>query len=181
MELSRFEIVATLFAYAENGLGTSHALIELDRSGKTVTPATALTNGTGVNQANVVFEKDSASLSSGVSLELSLGSGNGFTITETGLNLLGESWVMAEVVALLIINDATSAGDLLVGGASSAQFDAWLNNNATAKIRIRPGGFFCIFAPTDPAYTCAAGDTLLKLEATGGDVTYQIYGMGRNA
>lgn len=181
MELSRLEIAATLFAYAVNALDSDNALVELDRAGTEQVPATAMTDGTGANQADVWFENQSGSLASGVSTDHNLNDGSGFTIPGTGLNIVGGPWLMAEVVALLVANDATSAGDLLVGGASLNQFDAWLNNDVTAKLRIRPGGFFFLFAPTDPAYTCASGDHLLKIEASGGAATYKIFGVGRSA
>ncbi len=180
MELSRLEIAATLFAYAVNALDSDNALVELDRAGIEQVPATAMTNGTGANQANVWFENQSGSLGSGASTDHDLNGGTGFTITGTGLNILGQTWALAEVVALLIVNDATSAGDLLIGGAAANQFDAWLNGNATAKLLTRPGGFMFLFAPTDPAYTCASGDHLLKIEASGGAATYKIFGVGRS-
>lgn len=101
-----------------------------------------------------------------------------------GKDALGQTWTVAEIVALIVVNETASAGSLLVGGKSATT--AWNSpfggSDDDAFIELKPGGSLILFAPSDPAY--AVADTtnhLLKMAASGGNVTYAIGLLGRSA
>lgn len=171
----QFVCTATL----TNSLDQTHVLAEAPAGGNLI-PATALTNGKSANQADRLLQNREATLGSGSTTTYDLNSNTGgFEGALTGYDLLGNSAVLEEVVAILIRNQGP--GNLLVGGEGSA--DAWhapFNGSTTAKLLLKPGGMFMIFAPTDPAYPLGTSDNRkLKLEASGNNVTYDIFVLGR--
>jgi hypothetical protein len=99
-----------------------------------------------------------------------------------GKDALGQTFTLAEVVALCVYLHPTSAGNLLVGGkATSAAWTSPFSAN-TDKLTLKPGGIFFLFAPTDPAYAVVdSTNHLLKLEASGGACTYDVAVLGRSA
>lgn len=165
----------------KNSLDDTHVLAEAPAGGD-FTPATALTSGTTANQANKLLQNRDSSINSGTSVTVNLNASAGFFVGAlTGTDLLGNTVTLVEVVALLIRNQGP--GDLLIGGEGSA--DAWsspFNGSTSAKVLLKAGGMFEIFAPTDPAYAVGTTDNRkLKLEASGGNVIYDIIVLGRTA
>lgn len=98
----------------------------------------------------------------------------------TATDPLRNTITFAEVVGLLIIN--SGPGDLIIGGdGTSAAWQSLFAADDTFKITLRPG-FLCIGVSGDPAYAVAdTSNHLLRLAASGGDVTYQIMALGRSA
>lgn len=142
-------------------------------------------SGTGADQANRMWQDTNRLLSSAASENIDLYDLGAIDIGGgAGKDALGQAQLLAEVVGILIVNESASAGSLLIGGeGSAAAWNSILNASDTAVIGpIKPGGMFFISSPGDPAFAVAdAANHLLKLEASGGDVTYSIYVLGRDA
>jgi len=126
-----------------------------------------LSSGTGTNQADCVWHEESQVLAIGESttweLDALTKSFFGDTIT---IQLL-------TIKAILILNKtATSGGTLVVGGASSNQWYSAFNA-ADNKVKIEAGGLLLMSNPGD-GWAVSAGSTDLKIESTGGNVTYDV-------
>jgi hypothetical protein len=97
-----------------------------------------------------------------------------------GRDLLGAGPINWSLIGgIMVVNRASSTGSLVVGGEGSA--NAWnslLNGSDTAKLApLPPGGFFALSVPTGLAV--GAGNNLLRLAASGGDLTYDLGLLGR--
>lgn len=88
--------------------------------------------------------------------------------------LFGDTLVtsLLGVRAILIVNRGETGGALLVGGATS---DEWREPFGAAgdRVKVMPGGALLLGHPRD-GWQVAAGATDLKLEASGGVVTYDV-------
>lgn len=145
----------------------------------------SLTEGTTANKADrIMVNKGAANaglpIISGANVDLDMfDMANWSPTTDPTRNVV----TLAEVVAVLILNLSTSAGDLIVGGnGTGAAWQAPFAADDTFKVTVRPGGFLMLAAPNDPAY--AVADTtnhLLRLAASAGNVNYQIAALGRSA
>ena len=153
--------------------------------GLTKSPATTLSSGTGLNQADRIWGDLDRSLSSGGTEDVDLYDLAAFDIgAGAGKDAAGQAWALAEVVVLFVYSASTSVGDLYCGGkaATTAFNSIFKSADDDAALIIKPGGWFQIFAPTDPAYTVTdVSNHLLKMEASGGAVTYGIVVIGRSA
>ena len=133
-----------------------------------------ITNGTGANQANVMWH-DRRTLAATTSEDLDLSG----VLTDA----FGVSVALARVKAIIVSAASTNGGLIQVGGAAANQFINWVAN-ASDIIQIRAGGFFMLVAPDATAYavTAATGD-LLKIANTDGAAagTYDIYIIGASA
>ena len=104
-----------------------------------------------------------------------------------GLDGLGQALSFVEIVAVMIKNYSTSAGNLIVGGEGTAA--AWNSLFASqtsapddSALVIMPDGLFVICAPPDPAYVVAnTTNHLLGIDSSAGVATYDIYIIGRSA
>ena len=180
--LTGIRVVATLQATLGNTLD-GNAYTASVAQGFTRTPATALSTGTSANQADRIWQDTARALASGGTEDLDLYDLGSLDIDAgSGRDGLGQLFTLAALVAICIENKSTSAGTLQVGGkGNSTAFTSIFGAN-TDIIKIRPGGLLLLFAPTDPAY--AIVDTtnhILKMEASGGAVTYDIALLGRSA
>ncbi len=120
----------------------------------TMSDRKAITNGTGADQANLVWH-DQRTLASGANEELDLAGG----LTDA----YGGTVTFAKIKAILITNPDT-ASTLIIGGAAANGWTAMFADS-TDKIVIRPGGRFYMEAAdaTGLAVTAGSGD-LLKIE-----------------
>lgn len=93
----------------------------------------------------------------------------------------GETLNIKVVKTLVIYNRSTTAGeDLLVGGASSNQFDTLFDAVGTSVATVRAGGFVAFHAPRDGyAVTSSTADVLrVQHDGSVGDITYDILVIG---
>lgn len=142
--------------------------------------SSVLTEGTGADQADRSNQDVGRALTSGNNEDLDIYDLAGFDLATDPLR---NPVTYTEVVAILVRNRSTSAGSLLVGGnGTAAAWNSIFAGSDTGKIELKPGGGFLIWAPTDPAYVVAdTSNHLLRMEASGGNVTYDIHVLGRSA
>ena len=184
LTLSSFTMNATMKATLANSIdgGAQSASCA---QGFTSKPTTTFTSGTTDSKANRIWSDTERTLTSGNSEDIDLYDFGALDIGGgAGKDALGQTLTLAEVTGLHVYVHSTSTGSLLVGGKAAAT--AWNSlfggSDDDAFLLLKPGSTFYIDCPPDPAY--AVTDTsnhLLKMAASGGDVTYDITVMGRNA
>lgn len=143
-----------------------------------------LANGTGPGQADRVWQSVGRVLLAAASEVIDLHDFTGLDIgAGAGNDANGQPLALAEIVRILVVSDPSSVGDLIVGAEGSAAAWTSFNGSGTVPLKtIKPGGELDGIDVTDPAMAVAdATNHLLKLEASGGDVTYSIYILGRSA
>ena len=129
-----------------------------------------LGDGNGAGQAEAAWHAENQALAGGNSTTLDLGALQqelfGDTLT---ISLLG-------VRAILIVNAAQSQGHLLLGGAAS---DPWYAPFGAAgdRVKVMPGAALLLAHPEE-GWDVEAGATDLKIEAAGGDATYDVAVLG---
>jgi hypothetical protein len=143
------------------------------------------TNGTAANQANVLTAIKGLTINSGSSQEIDL---SAFSTTDagagTGVDPLGVANTWLELVAIVVVSESTSAGNLTVGGTATTGSETFTSIwHATGNgIVVQPGGMFMLATPAYPAYTITPSTNyILHNSASGGNVTYDLYLIGRNA
>lgn len=144
----------------------------------------ALTNGTTADKANRYLESRNRTLTSGNSETLDLYDLGTLDIgAGAGEDALGLPLAAVELVGILIRVTSTGAGKLLVGGEGTAAcFNSIFNGDDDAKAVVAAGGHFQAFNPADPAFAIAdTSNHLLKLEASGGNVTFDVFLIFRDA
>lgn len=149
----------------------------------------ALTTGTGPNQADKIWADAARTINSGSSEDIDLYDLAAFDIgAGAGKGPMGQAIALAEVVALLVYVDPVSTGKLWIGGKNTAA--AWQSafhldgvaDDGAGVGPFGPGGGCLLFEPNDPAFLVAdTSNHLLKMRATGGNVTYYPIVLGRSA
>ncbi len=106
-----------------------------------------------------------------------------FAVFDNATDALGNAITLAEIVAVIVRNQTTSAGNLVLGGnGTTAAWNSVFSASDTATITLHPGGIFLVAAPDDPAYAVAdTSNHLLRVNASGGNITYDIGILGRSA
>ena len=130
-----------------------------------------LTNGTGADQANMVFS-DTRTLTASSSENLDLAGG----LTD----VFGTTITFTKIKGIIVKAAAANTNNVLVGGAASAQFVNWVSD-ATDVLVIRPGGMVALVAPDATAYAVTATTAdLLKIANSAGStsVSYDIILIG---
>lgn len=143
-----------------------------------------LTDGVGANQADKWWASEGRALVTETDEDIDLfdfGSLN--TGAGAGLDALGQALSLADIVAILVRNRSTSAGNLLVGGeGSTAAWNSLFNADDEAKIVLPPGAIFLACSPSNTAWAVAdSSNHLLTMGAPAGAVTYDIYLLGRDS
>jgi len=143
----------------------------------------SLTSGTSGDQVNRMWhDRRRLSQPSGTDL---LDLAGGLT------DVFGNTLTFTKIKVLLIQNKGMRSGstyvqtagqDILVGGATNA-WAAFLDNDASAKVRLRSGGLFVWTAPEDGGRVVAGTSDILQMEwagsaASGDDIDYDIVIMG---
>lgn len=132
--------------------------------------AEQLLDGNGDNQAEAAWHEQSQTLSSGASTTLDLSN-----LTRT---VLGDAHAVTllTVKALLIVNESTGTGELIVGDAAS---NAWYApfGSATDEVVVPPDSPL-LLANRKDGWVVDASNRNLKLTASGDDVTYSIAVLG---
>ncbi len=132
-----------------------------------------LADGTGADQADIVWHVEAQSLAAAASTTLEL--------DNLSQSLFGDtiSLSLANVKAILIDNTSATAGYLLIGGAA---VDEWYTPFAAAgdKVKVMAGGQLLLANP-GAGWSVAAGSTDLKIEAFTATVTYDIAILGTSS
>lgn len=131
------------------------------------------TAGTGVGQVDKMFS-DTRTLAASATENLDLAGAL--------LDTLGASVTFAKIRLVMVFASSANTNDVVVGGAASNTF-VGMFNDATDKIRVKPGGAFVWVAPNDGAtVTAGTGDILLVANSAGStSVTYDIVILGTSA
>jgi hypothetical protein len=110
-----------------------------------------MATGTGANQWDKVYSEVAKSLSGNYDLDLA----------GVLLDVFGGVITFARVKAIVAFADPSNTGDVLVGAAAANAFFGPFGS-ATDKVRVRPGGALCLFAPDATAWavTAATADIL---------------------
>lgn len=132
--------------------------------------------GTGAGQSNRFWYKKALRIEQAQSVDLDMYS---FLTVDIGVGFgqdpLGLPITMDAVTLLMILNRQGSA-DLLVGGASTAPWTAFL----TGRMRLRNGYGLRMHTSNATAYTVTSGTSqFLRLEPDGGACTVDVYIAGR--
>lgn len=134
----------------------------------------ALTSGTGLDQADLLFTDHrtiNASSNDDIDLAGVLSSAFGATIT------------YAELVAILIIADTANVSNLTIGGGSNPVV-GFLGGTTPTVGPLRPGGIFLLASPDAAgigAVVAGTGDILRIANGSGGTAGYDIVILGRSA
>lgn len=181
--LSSIQVTAQLKATVNNAIDASGgantaACVQGD------TFQLSLTTGTGADQADRAWEDQNRSLASGATEDLDLYDLGSIDIGGgAGNDALGQAFTNAELVAILVRNRSTSAGTLNVGGKSAVTaFNSVFGSDDEAILSLPPGGIILLACPDDTAWAIAdTSNHLLQMEASGGDVTYDVAALFRSA
>jgi len=132
--------------------------------------AEQLLDGNGDNQAEAAWHEASETLLQGTSTTLDLSN-----LTRT---VLGDAHAVTllTVKALLIVNESTGAGELIVGDAASDVWSAPLGS-ATDQLIVPPDSPL-LLANRNGGWAVDSSNRNLKLTASGDDVTYSIAVLG---
>jgi hypothetical protein len=159
-----------------NSLAAPSALVE-------AAIAMSLTDGTAADKADKLWASKSRALVGATSETLDLYDLGSVDIgAGAGKDPLGGTLALVEIVAILIYNSTSSTGTLTIGAdGTTAAWNSIFNGDDEAAVTVKPGGFFAIGSPTDPAYAVAdTSNHLLKI-ASSANLTYDIYVLGRSA
>jgi hypothetical protein len=129
----------------------------------------SLENGTGANQADVLWQDQRTLTATSEELDLA------------GIlaGIYGPTLTFAKVKGLYIENTNIATGAVLtVGGAAANAFVNWVGD-VTDKIKIGPGGHLQLASPVD-GYAVGAGDKL-KIDAGAATIIYKIVILGTSA
>ena len=131
-----------------------------------------------------MFMSAGRTLTTGVSEDIDLYDLNVLNIgAGAGNDPLGQPWIAREIVYLAVVSSSASTGTLKVGGKGSA--NAWsapFNGDDNAIVLVVPSGFVQFYGASNPAYAVSnTSNHVLKIQASGGDCTYDIVVVARSA
>jgi hypothetical protein len=130
-----------------------------------------LTNGTGIDQANMIWADQRTISASGVdNLDLYGGLSNAF----------GSTINFTSIKGIIIVAASTNTNDVLIGGDDSAAFVGWVGAS-TDTIVVKPGGMFALVNPASNGYTVTntTADVLqIANSSSGSSVVYDIILLG---
>jgi hypothetical protein len=134
----------------------------------------ALANGTGANQADLIYT-ETRTLGASASVTLDLAG----VLTD----IYGALITFARIKAIIILAAAANTNNVLMGAAAATQFLGPLGS-ATDVVNVRPGGWGIFVAPDATAWAVGAGATdFLKFanSAAGTGVTFDLAIIGASA
>jgi hypothetical protein len=130
-----------------------------------VQPATSFTNGTGANQAQVLYQASRTLSGSTDSVDI-----NGATINDS----YGTPIALTAVKALYIQN-LSSSNTITVGGASSNPWTGLFNSTGT--FTLQPGDWIVVCTPTAAGWAASSTSKIIQVAGTSGQ-SYQIALLG---
>jgi len=145
-----------------------------------LTVALSLSTGTIADSADIYYQQTDTALLSAANDDLDMYDLASFA---AAVDFFGAAIVNVEIVALAIRNQASSSGDLVFGGeGSAAAWNSLFSASDTSTMTLTPGGIFLIALPENPALTVAdTSNHLLRINASGGNITYDLAFLGRSA
>lgn len=178
-------ITARITSLFENELSTDGVGITSKSEAKlNLEPVLALTDGTAVGQADKIIKAAGQTLTSTTTDidmydlgSLNVGAG-------AGRDNLGQAVALAEVVAVLFYIHTTSTGTFIIGNnGTAAAWNSPFNGSDTASIGpFRAGSIVMLATRSATGFTVTdASNHLLRLEASGGTVNYDMVIIGRTA
>lgn len=141
----------------------------------------SLASGTGSDQVNRMWhDRRRLTPSSGTDL---------LDLAGDLSDVFGNTLTFAKIKVLYVHNKGvrdgsdytqTAGQDLLIGGAASNAWAAFLDNDQSAKVRLRSGGRFLWTAPEDGGRVIAGTNDILQVDwdgsaASGDDIDYDIF------
>lgn len=123
--------------------------------------------GTLDNEFDKLFV-ESGTITSGGSTDVDL---------QLDLDRFGVALALTDAAVVYISSESTSAGVLEVSAGAVSGFSNLLS--ATAALKLSAGDFILVGALTAGNLAVAAGNKILTLAATGGDVDYVVHVWGR--
>jgi|SRR6056300_1053649 hypothetical protein len=179
--ISSPSVTVTMQASVRNTVNTDVQTVSLQQ-GRASTYT--FTSGTTDSEFNRLWESKARAITSGNNEDidvydlgtLDIGAG-------AGLDALGQSWAIAEICGIHITNRSTSVGSLVVGGnGTTAAWNSIFNGDDDAVTILPPNCEMALFTASDPAWAVAdTSNHLLRIAASGGDVTYDITILARSA
>jgi len=149
---------------------------------------TSLTDGTAASKADKVWFAQDRTLTGTTPEDIDMYDLASFDIGGgAGKDPFGGSYANAEMVGFLLRNDSSSTGNIFIGGKNATSaFNSFLAVGGTADDTaqvgpIKPGGWFMVFAPTDPAYAIADSTNHLLTITPTANATYDCYILFRSA
>jgi len=141
-----------------------------------------LANGVSANQGNRAMRTTSNTISSGVSEDIDLydfasvdfGAGS-------GKDALGQALTLEEIVTL-VIKQSSGAGRLEIMPTNPTNYVTWVPSLTAANGgALKSGGVLMMHQPATDAFDIQDGAShVLRLAANGGDVSYDLYILGRH-
>lgn len=127
--------------------------------------------GTGASQIDTVWSDTRTASATPDTLDLrgSLTGANGATLN------------FAEIVLIVIINRATTAGYLLTVGDAASNPIASIMEAATHRLNIGPSGAGILWNPIDGYATTAGSADVLQIDPGANSIEYDIFIAGRSA
>lgn len=127
----------------------------------------SLSNGTGANQANMIFT-DSRSTSSNDDLDLA----------GVLLNAFGAAITFTSIKAIMIEASAANTTNIIIGAEGTNPFSSMFGD-ASDTIILAPGGIFVISNPSAAGFAVTAGTgDKLRIAASSGTVAYDLVIVG---
>lgn len=158
------------FKVTANGTLTSSADLTTDTSVLSYSKSYTISDGTGADQANMVWS-DTRTLTASSTEDLDLAG----SLT----NAFGSTLTFTKIKGIIVEAASANTNNVLVGGDANG-LAGWVGNVAD-YIVVRPGGVFSIYAPDSTAYavTGGTGDILQIANSAGStSVTYNIVIIG---
>ena len=132
----------------------------------------SLANGTGANQADVVWKDTGSAAGAVVDIDLHTSLDTVFTgIVATFVTIKG----------IIIHNKSTTPGENLIIGADAAPLANWVANAATDTVIIGPDGIFLLWSPIDGYAVTDAGADILQIDPGADTIAYDIMIIGTSA
>ncbi len=178
---------AANFTFKMTGRITNTVHVDLGASASAALGDTiemAFTSGTSASNIDRIWSDSGRTVSSGNDEDIDLFDFAGIDSgAGAALDNIGQSASFVEIVGLMVQNQSASAGNLVLGGeTSAATWNVMLGPADTGTITLLPGMVFMVGGLADPGY--AVADTtnhLLRVNASGGNITYDIHIFGRSA
>lgn len=169
-----------LSAVFVNTLTNGLAPVSVDMTGQGLT---TFTDGTTANKADRLWGSKGRALTGTTPEDIDVYDFGSIDIgAGAGLDPHGQAITLAEITALMVINNTSSTGTLAIGGkGTGAAWNSWIQADDDAAVTLKPGGVFLITSPTDPGFAVADTSNHLLTMTPTDDLTYDIYIVGRSA
>lgn len=149
----------------QNAIGLAAASASIEK-----TALVNIASGLGANLADRIYSEAGKTVAVSTDIDLS----------GALVDALGAACVFARVKALLVVVDAASVSNLVIGGDANAALIGF--GAAAHTITIRPGGVLLVFSPDATGYpiTAATGD-ILQFAPSGASALFDYAVLGSSA